>query len=94
MTNGEIAHYEQFLCLPQSFQKLSAAESSKSLCMWERVNTLTIQLEFSSPFLSVCFSCRLQMNYLKPFPLPTNQQQTTVKTFRKIIFPNEIEIIE
>ena len=37
MAKGEIAHYEQFLLLPQHyFQKLSAAEASESVCMRER----------------------------------------------------------
>ena len=29
-------NYEQFLLLPQYFQKSSAAEALKSACMWER----------------------------------------------------------
>ena len=36
MANGEIAHYEQLLHLSQCFHKSFAAESSESVCMWER----------------------------------------------------------
>ena len=35
VAKGEIAHYKQFLLLPQCFQKLSAARASESACMWE-----------------------------------------------------------
>ena len=38
VAKGEIAHYEQFLLLPQCFQKTSAAEAPETICMWERVN--------------------------------------------------------
>ena len=31
MAKGEIAHYEQFLSLPECFQKSSAAEASESI---------------------------------------------------------------
>ena len=31
VTNGEIAHYEQFRLLPQCFQKSSAANASESV---------------------------------------------------------------
>ena len=33
-----IAHYEQFLLLPQCFQKLSVVDALKSLSMEQRVN--------------------------------------------------------
>ena len=36
----EIANYEQFLLLPQCFQKSSAAEVSESVYMWERVKQI------------------------------------------------------
>ena len=48
MAKGEIAHYEQFINLPQWFQKSSAAEASKSICMWERVKLCFIVLCFPS----------------------------------------------
>ena len=38
MAKGEIACFEQFLPLSLGFQKLSAAEASKSVNMRERVN--------------------------------------------------------
>ena len=38
MAKGEIVHHEQFILLPQCFQKSSAAEVSKRVCMWERFN--------------------------------------------------------
>ena len=31
----EIARFEQLLLLSQCFQKLSAAEASESVCVWE-----------------------------------------------------------
>ena len=34
---GEIACFEQFLLLPQCFQKTSAADASKYVYKWERV---------------------------------------------------------
>ena len=42
VANGEIAHDEQFLHLLQSFQKLSAAETSESVHMWESVKLSTM----------------------------------------------------
>ena len=35
----EIAHYEQFLLLPQCFQKASFPEAPKGVIVWEWVNT-------------------------------------------------------
>ena len=40
VANGDIAHYEQFLLLPQRFQKSSAEEASESIILWERVENL------------------------------------------------------
>ena len=37
MAKREIAHYEQFLLLPQCFQKSSGADASKVVYKWERV---------------------------------------------------------
>ena len=37
VAKGEIARFEQFLLLSRCFQKSSAAETSESVCMWERV---------------------------------------------------------
>ena len=34
VTKGEIAHHEQFLLLPQCFQKSSAADASNCVGMW------------------------------------------------------------
>ena len=39
VAKGGIAHYEQFLLLPQCFQKSSDAESLESVYMWEMVKT-------------------------------------------------------
>ena len=39
VAKGEIANLEQFLLSPWCFQKLSAAKSSESICMGERVKT-------------------------------------------------------
>ena len=36
VANVEIAHYEQFLLLPQCFQTSSAAEVPEGVCLWER----------------------------------------------------------
>ena len=38
VTKVEIARYEQFLLLSRCLQKLSAADVSESVYMWERVN--------------------------------------------------------
>ena len=35
VAKGEIAHFEQFLLLPQCFKKSSAAKASESVSMWE-----------------------------------------------------------
>ena len=51
VTNGEIAHYEQFLHLPQSFQNTFAADESKCIYKWERVNLRIIfRYKFVNPF--------------------------------------------
>ena len=44
VTNGEIAYYEQFLLLPQCFQILSDAELSESVCMWEMVKHVKLNI--------------------------------------------------
>ena len=43
VAKGEIAHYEQFLLLPQGCQNSSAADASESVCMWERVKSLVFK---------------------------------------------------
>ena len=35
-TKGEIARFEQFLLLPQGFQRYSTTYASESVYMWER----------------------------------------------------------
>ena len=40
LTKGEIAKIEQFVLLPQWFQKLLAADASESVCNGERVKWL------------------------------------------------------
>ena len=40
LANGEIARFEQFLLLPTCFQKMSAAEASESVYMWESVKKM------------------------------------------------------
>ena len=45
VANGEIAHFEQFLILPQYFQKSSVAEASESVYRWEMVNFKTYMYE-------------------------------------------------
>ena len=47
---GEIAHHEQFLLLPQGLQKLHTADASKSFCMFERVNIFITELTQSSKY--------------------------------------------
>ena len=37
LAKGEITHYEQFLLLPKCFQKLSAADASESIYIWEKI---------------------------------------------------------
>ena len=39
VSKGEIARFEQFLLLSQSFQKSTAKEASASVYMWERVTS-------------------------------------------------------
>ena len=39
---GEIARFEQFPLLPQSFQKSSTADASKCGYMWERVKSVIL----------------------------------------------------
>ena len=39
MAKKEIARCEQFLLVSQYFQRLSAADASKCVYRWERVNT-------------------------------------------------------
>ena len=46
LANGEIAHYEQFLLLPQCLQKSSAAEASESVCIWEGLHVSHLQSNF------------------------------------------------
>ena len=65
VANEEIAHNEEFLHLPQCFQKSSAAEASENVCIWKRVklnptynkfncknkfNIISIECECSSVF--------------------------------------------
>ena len=38
--NGEIAHYEQFLYVPQCFQKACFQGASKGVIVWEWVKVL------------------------------------------------------
>ena len=42
MTKGEVLKYEEFSHLPQCFQKSSAAEMLKSICMLKRVNNFLL----------------------------------------------------
>ena len=41
LATGEITPFDQFLLLSLCFQKLSAAEASESIYMWERVNCIS-----------------------------------------------------
>ena len=43
---GEIAHYEQFLLLPQCFQKACFPGASKGVIVWEWVNAFLPYLDF------------------------------------------------
>ena len=36
LTKGKFAHNKKVLLLPQGFQKLTVAEASRGVCMWER----------------------------------------------------------
>ena len=44
---GEIARYEQFLLFPQCFQKACFPEASKGVIVWEWVNAILEQLNWS-----------------------------------------------
>ena len=48
MAKGEIAHHEQFLLLPQCFQKTSVPEASESVCMREMVKITTLRPKYGS----------------------------------------------
>ena len=48
MAKEEIAHFEQFLLLPQCVQKLSTAVMSISIYMWVRVNYIQGQATVKS----------------------------------------------
>ena len=60
MANGEVACFEQFILLPQCFQKSSAAEASESIYIRERVKTSTV-MGYS------CFSDGYQMSRNEKF---------------------------
>ena len=56
---GEIARYEQFLLLPQCFQKTCTATTKKSWLVWERVNcgllkVCNLLLDHHTDFAPVC----------------------------------------
>ena len=44
VANGEIALFVEFLLLPQCFQTSSAAEVSETGYVWERVNSVIIEI--------------------------------------------------
>ena len=46
MGKGEIAHYEQFLLLPWSFQRTCTANPYKHGLVWERVNCFLPKQDF------------------------------------------------
>ena len=67
MAKGEIVCFEQFLLLPQFFQKSSAVEALESDCMWERVNkqsTLTSNDPqfYSASWQNNAFNCHFQIH--------------------------------
>ena len=47
VAKGEIACFEQFLLFSQCFQKSSAADASKCVYRWERVEMSTYYFKFS-----------------------------------------------
>ena len=65
MPKGEIAHYEQFLLLPQCFQKSSAVEMSESVYMWERVNPSVVPTYYPDVmvFLQIFFLQKEELLY-------------------------------
>ena len=48
LAKGEIARFEQFLLLSQCFQKLSAAEVSESVYMWEGLTLSHFKMHFDT----------------------------------------------
>ena len=52
MGKGEIACYEQFLLIPQCFQKAYFPEASKGVIVWEWVNPF--------PKRQILYSCKLR----------------------------------
>ena len=63
VANGEIARFEQFLLLPQCFQKSSAADVSKCIFKWEwvkltAINFMHLHTEFNSSAAdNICKHC-------------------------------------
>ena len=57
VAKGDIAHIEQFLLLSEYFKKSSAAEASKSVCIWEKVKFNFQYLPFLTynKFAADCF---------------------------------------
>ena len=51
---GEIAHYEQFLLFPQSFQKASFPEASEGVVVWEWVKLHIVCKCFELGSLKIC----------------------------------------
>ena len=61
MGKGEIAHYEQFLLFPHCFQKACFPGTSKSVIVWEWVNSSVDSLRLfrdgSIPHFFFCLPC-------------------------------------
>ena len=95
MANGEIAHYEQFIHLPQCFQKLSAADASESIYMWERVkhdNNRAVQsgtVSFKG-FSNFCSAKNHENEMLKPRFIHVFRQLRIYLTCHARNFPVEI----
>ena len=58
VSKEEIACFEQFLHLSQSFQNASAAEASERIYMWERITELSYQAKFYGEKLNKKVLCK------------------------------------
>ena len=68
VTKGEISHDKQFLLLSQCFQKSSAGDVAKCVCMKEWVKTELKTLLAISPFYTTDVKSPQYQEKVNPFP--------------------------
>ena len=72
MTKGEIANFEQFVLLPQGFQKSAVAEASESVCTLGRVYDFGISFKILT---NHCHTQAFTFNCLITFEIRTDVMQ-------------------